>query len=95
MPSRFGLFDVPFHPDRQAWSRTAKKPKKGCPACAAAVVPKVTFNDLRRSVNTLLAEAHVTREVRAQVMGHASTAMTLGVCTHLDAAASRPCWTPR
>jgi integrase len=66
--------------------RTAKKPKEGCLACAAATVPKVTFNDLRRTFSTLLAEAHVTPEVRAQLMGHASTAMTLGVYTHVDAA---------
>jgi integrase len=52
------------------------RPVAGCPDCAARHVPRVTWNDLRRTFSSLLAHAGVSSQVRAELMGHETTVMT-------------------
>lgn len=50
----------------------------------AAVMPEVTFHDLRRSCGTLLVQRGVPLQVVSRILGHTSTAVTERVYAHLD-----------
>ena len=52
-------------------------------ALAAAALPRVTIHDLRHSTASILLEHHVPIRVVTELLGHASTAITLDIYSHV------------
>lgn len=65
------------------------RPVPRCADCTALLVPLVTWNDLRRTFNSLLSHEGVSAQVRAELMGHTSTAMVDETYTQIPATTLR------